>query len=214
MEVLSEAAVVAGAAFTQSGTDVPIMKNSGEAPEGGAVVKQKRKNNPEGMKKSILDAAVSEFALSGFSGTTLDAIAERAGIIKRMVVYYLPSVRRRRRPRLPSPLAIFGKKPCKVPWMASAVQSVEEGVVKAGAANKVVAKMVMRSGEVKRQIGEITQSMQEQSQALGVMSANIERVANLAESSYQDTSQLADGSRNLHEHSQKMVVMLNRDQLA
>lgn len=46
------------------------------------------------------------------------------------------------------------------------------------------------------------------------MSANIERVANLAESSYQDTSQLADGSRNRHEHSQKMVVMLNRYQLA
>jgi len=91
MEALSAAAVLAVVAFTQPGTDVPIMKNSGEAPEGGAVVKQKRKNNPEGMKKSILDAAVSEFALTGFSGTTLDAIAERAGTIKRMVVYYFRS---------------------------------------------------------------------------------------------------------------------------
>ncbi|MFC3531305.1 TetR family transcriptional regulator [Vogesella facilis] len=51
----------------------------------------RRKNDPEGMKKRILDAAVAEFAQAGLSGATLDAIAERAGTIKRMVVYYFRS---------------------------------------------------------------------------------------------------------------------------
>lgn len=48
----------------------------------------RRKNDPEGLKKRILDAAVTEFAHTGLSGSTLDAIAERAGTIKRMVVYH------------------------------------------------------------------------------------------------------------------------------
>ncbi|SCK08882.1 TetR family transcriptional regulator [Vogesella sp. LIG4] len=48
----------------------------------------RRKNDPEGLKKRILDAAITEFAQTGLSGSTLDAIAERAGTTKRMVVYH------------------------------------------------------------------------------------------------------------------------------
>ena len=51
----------------------------------------RRKNDPEGMKKRILEAAVTEFAQTGLSGATLDAIAERAGSNKRMVVYHFRS---------------------------------------------------------------------------------------------------------------------------
>lgn len=48
----------------------------------------RRKNDPEGLKKRILDAAMTEFAQTGLSGSTLDAIADRAATTKRMVVYH------------------------------------------------------------------------------------------------------------------------------
>ena len=39
----------------------------------------------------ILDAALQEFSARGFSGTTIDQIAERAGLSKPNVLYYFPS---------------------------------------------------------------------------------------------------------------------------
>lgn len=56
-----------------------------------ATAKPRRKNDPEGLKQRILDAAVSEFALTGLSGTRLETIAEQAGTTKRMVVYHFRS---------------------------------------------------------------------------------------------------------------------------
>lgn len=52
---------------------------------------RRRKNDPEGMRKRILEAAQHEFAQTGLSGARLDAIAERAHTNKRMVVYYFRS---------------------------------------------------------------------------------------------------------------------------
>ncbi|MDN0075157.1 TetR/AcrR family transcriptional regulator [Crenobacter sp. SG2303] len=51
----------------------------------------RRKNDPEGMRRRILEAALDEFARAGLSGARLDAIAERAQTSKRMVVYYFKS---------------------------------------------------------------------------------------------------------------------------
>lgn len=48
----------------------------------------RRKNDPEGMRRRILEAALSEFSSAGLSGARLDAIAEQAQTSKRMVVYY------------------------------------------------------------------------------------------------------------------------------
>lgn len=48
----------------------------------------RRKNDPEGMRRRILEAALHEFASAGLSGARLDAIAEQAQTSKRMVVYY------------------------------------------------------------------------------------------------------------------------------
>lgn len=51
----------------------------------------RRTNDPEGLRRRILQAAVTEFSNEGYSGARLDAIAERANTNKRMVVYHFRS---------------------------------------------------------------------------------------------------------------------------
>jgi AcrR family transcriptional regulator len=62
-----------------------------------AVSPKKRKVNlaekisvrdPERTRQRILDAALREFALRGFAGARVDAIASRAGVNKRMLYHY------------------------------------------------------------------------------------------------------------------------------
>ena len=47
--------------------------------------------DPEATKQRILDAALREFADKGIAGARVDAIAERAGVNKRMLYYYFGS---------------------------------------------------------------------------------------------------------------------------
>jgi TetR/AcrR family transcriptional regulator len=47
--------------------------------------------DPEATKRRILDAALREFSEKGIAGARVDAIAERAGINKRMLYYYFGS---------------------------------------------------------------------------------------------------------------------------
>jgi AcrR family transcriptional regulator len=51
----------------------------------------RRTNDPEGLRRRILQAALVEFSGEGYSGARLDAIAERADTNKRMVVYHFRS---------------------------------------------------------------------------------------------------------------------------
>ncbi|MEM6160997.1 TetR family transcriptional regulator [Erwinia sp. P6884] len=51
----------------------------------------KRKNDPEGLKKRILAAALTTFAEFGLQGARMEQIAERAETTKRMVVYHFTS---------------------------------------------------------------------------------------------------------------------------
>lgn len=44
--------------------------------------------NPEAVKRDILDVALSEFATHGLSGTRIDMIAARTQTSKRMIYYY------------------------------------------------------------------------------------------------------------------------------
>ncbi|WP_075180925.1 TetR family transcriptional regulator [Pantoea sp. 1.19] len=48
----------------------------------------KRKNDPEGLKRRILDSALAAFAESGMQGARLEQIAALAATTKRMVVYH------------------------------------------------------------------------------------------------------------------------------
>lgn len=47
--------------------------------------------DPEATKAKILAAAVREFSAKGISGARVDAIADRAGVNKRMLYYYFES---------------------------------------------------------------------------------------------------------------------------
>ncbi|MEC5208089.1 methyl-accepting chemotaxis protein [Vogesella perlucida] len=98
--------------------------------------------------------------------------------------------------------------------MQSAVAQVEQGVARAGAANLAVRQIVDSAAQVKQQVGEITQSMSEQSQALALISVEIERMANLAEASHQTAGELAGGSRLLDQHGQGLLQMLGKYRLA
>ncbi|MCX8956362.1 TetR family transcriptional regulator [Erwinia psidii] len=51
-------------------------------------VTEKRKNDPQGLKRRILDAALSNFAEFGLQGARMEKIAEQASTTKRMVVYH------------------------------------------------------------------------------------------------------------------------------
>jgi len=52
---------------------------------------QKRKNDPEGLKRRILAGALATFAEFGMQGARLEQIAENAQTTKRMVIYHFGS---------------------------------------------------------------------------------------------------------------------------
>lgn len=47
-----------------------------------------RKGNPEGRRQAILEAAIELFLAQGFAATTLDAVAQRAGVAKGTIYLY------------------------------------------------------------------------------------------------------------------------------
>jgi AcrR family transcriptional regulator len=49
------------------------------------------RRDPEGTRRSILEAAVDEFSAHGLAGGRVDAIAERTRTTKRMIYYYFRS---------------------------------------------------------------------------------------------------------------------------
>jgi AcrR family transcriptional regulator len=53
-----------------------------------ATRKRQRVNDPEGNRRNILAVATREFAMKGFSGARVDAIAARTRSSKRMIYYY------------------------------------------------------------------------------------------------------------------------------
>jgi AcrR family transcriptional regulator len=50
-----------------------------------------RRRDAERSKSAILDAAITEFAMRGFSGTRMDEVASRAGINKSLIYQYFGS---------------------------------------------------------------------------------------------------------------------------
>src|SRR5581483_9499020 len=56
--------------------------------------KKKRQNDPEGVRRNILEVATAEFAQRGYSGARVDAIADRTRTSKRMIYYYFGSKER------------------------------------------------------------------------------------------------------------------------
>lgn len=60
-------------------TSAPLTKEA--PPEGGG-------RNPARTRQAILEAATAEFAEFGINGARIDAIAERAGLNKRLLYYY------------------------------------------------------------------------------------------------------------------------------
>src|ERR1700704_632262 len=47
-----------------------------------------RTNDPEGNRRNIIEVATREFAMKGFGGARVDAIAARTRTSKRMIYYY------------------------------------------------------------------------------------------------------------------------------
>jgi AcrR family transcriptional regulator len=56
-----------------------------------ATRKRTRSNDPEGVKRDIVEVATREFARLGYSGARVDAIAARTRTSKRMIYYYFGS---------------------------------------------------------------------------------------------------------------------------
>jgi AcrR family transcriptional regulator len=50
-----------------------------------------RQIDPERSRRALLDAALEEFAADGFAGTTVRAIADRAGVSKDLISYHFGS---------------------------------------------------------------------------------------------------------------------------
>lgn len=53
--------------------------------------RRKRKNDPEGTRRDILEIARQEFSQNGLSGARIDVIAERTRTSKHMIYYYFGS---------------------------------------------------------------------------------------------------------------------------
>src|SRR5436853_7114624 len=51
----------------------------------------RRKRDPEGMQRKILQAATEEFANHGFGGARVERISRRAHTVDRMLYYYFGS---------------------------------------------------------------------------------------------------------------------------
>jgi AcrR family transcriptional regulator len=56
-----------------------------------AAAKPVRNQDPEGVKRNIVEIATEEFALNGLAGARIDEIAERTRFSKRMIYYYFGS---------------------------------------------------------------------------------------------------------------------------
>lgn len=56
--------------------------------------KKRRTNDPEGVRRNIVEVATAEFAREGFGGARVDAIANRTRTSKRMIYYYFGSKER------------------------------------------------------------------------------------------------------------------------
>jgi AcrR family transcriptional regulator len=61
------------------------------APGVGAKAPERRKRDPEGMQRKILDAATEEFANHGYGGARIERISRRAHTVDRMLYYYFGS---------------------------------------------------------------------------------------------------------------------------
>ena len=57
----------------------------------GAAAPARRKRDPEGMQRKILDAATDEFANHGYGGARIERISRRAHTVDRMLYYYYGS---------------------------------------------------------------------------------------------------------------------------
>lgn len=55
---------------------------------GDGPARRKRKNDPEGTRRDILEIARQEFSQNGLSGARIDVIAERTRTSKHMIYYY------------------------------------------------------------------------------------------------------------------------------
>ncbi len=54
-------------------------------------MRKKRQNDPDGVRRNILEVATAEFAQRGYGGARVDAIANRTRTSKRMIYYYFGS---------------------------------------------------------------------------------------------------------------------------
>ena len=54
----------------------------------------RRTNDPDGVRRNIVDVATREFAQKGYGGARVDAIANRTRTSKRMIYYYFGSKER------------------------------------------------------------------------------------------------------------------------
>src|SRR5262249_29479942 len=59
--------------------------------DAGERVAGRRKRDPEGMQRKILEAATDEFASHGFGGARVERISRRARTVDRMLYYYFGS---------------------------------------------------------------------------------------------------------------------------
>jgi AcrR family transcriptional regulator len=57
-------------------------------------MRKKRQNDPDGVRRNILEVATAEFAQRGYGGARVDAIAARTRTSKRMIYYYFGSKER------------------------------------------------------------------------------------------------------------------------
>jgi len=57
-------------------------------------MRKKRQNDPDGVRRNILEVATAEFAQRGYGGARVDAIANRTRTSKRMIYYYFGSKER------------------------------------------------------------------------------------------------------------------------
>ena len=58
------------------------------------MTRKRQNDDPEGVRRNILEVATAEFAQRGFSGARVDAIANRTRTSKRMIYYYFGSKER------------------------------------------------------------------------------------------------------------------------
>jgi AcrR family transcriptional regulator len=55
------------------------------------MTKKRRTNDPDGVRRNIVEVATAEFARKGYGGARVDAIAARTRTSKRMIYYYFGS---------------------------------------------------------------------------------------------------------------------------